>query len=277
MKKGTFWTRKRLIAAACIAGAVLILLIAFLCWNPYGWGEEPDPTEPTVPTTEATEPTQESSTEETTEPEPTEPVMLEEFVELYEQNPDIAGWIRIDGTVVDYPVMYTPEDEEKYIHADFEGNYDTNGVPFIAGDCSLDPESDNLIIHGHNMMSGKMFASLLNYAYKSYWKAHPIIEFSTLYENRQYEIVAAFYDRLYTKYYTGFKYYQFIDAEDEEHFQAAMDYYKDKACYETGVEAEYGDRLITLVTCSWHTKYGRFVVVGREVKPETQIPETTAP
>lgn len=276
MKNTNFWTQKRLIVAACATGAMLLLLIALLCWNPFGWGEEPVPTDPTT-STQQTEQETEPSTVETTEPEPTGPVMLEEYVELYEKNPDLAGWIRIEGTVIDYPVMYTPEDGEKYIYADFEGKFDTNGLPFIEDDCSLDPESDNLIIHGHNMMSGKMFASLLNYAYKNYWEAHPIIEFSNLYENREYEIVAAFYDRLYSKNYSGFKYYQFVDAEDEEHFQEAIDYFKYKSCYETGVDAEYGDNLIMLVTCSWHTKYGRFVVVGREVKPEAQIPETTTP
>ena len=118
------------------------------------------------------------------------------------------------------------------------------------------------------MNSGKMFASLLEYAEKSYWEEHPIIQFSTLYENREYEIVAAFYDRVYYSYEDCFKFYQFIDAEDEDHYNEAISYYKYKAEYDTGVTAQYGDRLITLVTCSYHHKYGRFVVVAREKTEE---------
>lgn len=207
----------------------------------------------------------EQTTVEETVPEETKPNMLEGFVELYEKNPDLAGWIRIANTVIDYPVMFTPEDAEKYIYKNFEGEYDDNGLLFVDGNCSMEPESDNLIIYGHNMRSGAMFASLLYYASKSYWQAHPIIEFSTLYETRKYEIVAAFYDRVYNKSDTCFKFYQFVNVDSKEAFQEGMSYFKEKACYETGVTAEYGDSLITLVTCAYHVKNGRFVVVAREV------------
>lgn len=196
--------------------------------------------------------------------------ILPRLAELYEQNPDLAGWIQIADTVIDYPVMFTPEDGEKYIYADFEGHFDVEGLPFIEDDCSMDPESDNLIIYGHNMKNGTMFASLMDYADKSYWEEHPVITFSTLYEEREYEIVAAFYDRVYYKYENCFKFYQFIDAEDEEHFAEALTYYKDNALYDTGVSAEYGDRLITLVTCAYHVENGRFVVVARAAADEEE-------
>ncbi len=213
-------------------------------------------------------PSDDSETEETTVPETdSEPIILEELAELYAENSDLAGWIHIEGTVIDYPVMFTPYDAEKYLRKNFDGTYNINGLPFVDANCSMSPESDNLIIYGHNMTRGRMFAALLNYAKEDFWKEHPIIEFSTLYENRKYEIVAAFYDKVYKKSDTCFKFYKFINAESEDAFGEAMDYYKSKACYETGVNAEYGDSLITLVTCSDHDRNGtgRFVVVARKI------------
>ncbi len=207
---------------------------------------------------------EESSTESVVQEE--EKKILSNLTKLYEENDDMAGWISIEDTIIDYPVMYTPEDEEKYMYADFEGDFDPNGLPFIDDACSLDPESDNLIIYAHNMMSGAMFASLMDYEKEEYWEEHPIISFSTLYEEREYEVIAAFYDRVYYKYEDCFKFYKFIDAANEDEFDEAMRNYKEKALYDTGVTAEYGDNLITLVTCAYHIDNGRFVVVAREVQ-----------
>ena len=249
---------------SCIAAALVILIIVMLCNIPE---EKPLPTEPSettaAPTTETTVP--ETTEAPTTVPPETEPVILEEFAERYEQNPDFAGWLKIEGTVIDYPVMYTPEDEEKYLYASFEGWFDVNGTLFIGDQCTLDPESDNLVIYGHNMISGAMFGGLFQYEREDYWKEHPIIEFSTLYEHRKYEVVAAFYDQVYSKADTCFKFYKFVDVEDEEKYAEGIAYFKEKALYDTGVEVEYGDRLITLVTCAYHVYNGRFVVVAREI------------
>ena len=220
----------------------------------------------TVKQTESSEETEGRETEtpetETDAPE-TEPVMLAELTEWYEKNPDMGGWLTVENTRIDGPVMYTPEDEEKYIYADFDGSFKIAGSFFIDADCSMDPESDNIIIYGHNMKDGTMFGSLKSYQYESYWKEHPIIAFSTLYEKREYEVVSAFYDRVYYKDEDCFKFYQFVDAEDEQHFNETMAQFKAKAMYDTGVTAEYGDHLITLVTCSFHVDNGRFVVVAR--------------
>lgn len=213
-------------------------------------------TESTMSGGRETEPTETESIE-------TEPVMLEKLTEWYERNADIGGWLTVEKTRIDCPVMYTPEDEEKYIYADFDGNFKIAGSFFIDDGCSLDPESDNIIIYGHNMKDGSMFGSLKSYQYESYWKEHPVIKFSTLYEEREYEVISAFYDRVYYKDETCFKFYQFIDAEDEDHFNEVIAQFKAKAMYDTGVTAEYGDRLITLVTCSFHVDNGRFVVVAR--------------
>lgn len=255
----------------CVAAVILLALVVMIIMMG-NQEEEVITTEPptAVPTTEPVV----VETVAETEPVETEPVMLEEMAALYEQNPDVIGWLRIDDTQLDYPVMFTPEDEEKYLRADFEGNYHTSGLPFIDKDCSMDPESDNIIIYGHNMQNGTAFRTLMSYKDQSFWEEHPTIYFSTLYEERTYEIIAAFYDRVYYKYEDVFKFYQFIDYETEEEFNEAISNYQAKAEYDTGVTAEYGDRLLTLVTCSYHHKYGRFVVVAREVTENSSAEET---
>lgn len=266
-------SNKLTIVLFCIAAALLVTIIIMLVL--LANREEPVETVPTEEPTVVIETEATEATEIVTEPVETEPVMLPEMAALYEQNPDVIGWIRIDDTKLDYPVMFTPDDEERYLRTDFDGNLNLAGLPFIDKDCSMDPESDNLIIYGHNMQNGTAFRTLMSYVNESFWEEHPTIYFSTLYEERTYEIIAAFYDRVYYKYEDVFKFYQFIDAEDEEHFNEAITYYKDNAEYDTGVTAEYGDRLITLVTCSYHVDDGRFVVVAREVVEEPEMSETT--
>jgi len=218
------------------------------------------PTETTLPP-ETTLPTESTAPAETTPPQ-----ILSSMEELCRKNPDIAGWIKIDGTRIDYPVMHTPDDPEKYLHLNFDARYSFAGLPFIDSNCSMDPESDNLLIYGHNMENGTMFRDLMYYDMITFWQNHKTIHFSTLYEEREYEVVAAFYDRVYFPEEDCFKFYQFIDAADQKEFDTAIAYFKEKALYDTGVSAQYGDSLLSLVTCAYHVADGRFVVVAREVK-----------
>lgn len=152
-------------------------------------------------------------------------------------------------------------DNEKYLHADFRGDYSYVGTPFADVKCTLD--SDNILLYGHNIVDGSMFAGLFEYEDEEYWEEHPVIMFSDLYEDYEYEVLAVFYDRVYRKSETCFKFYQFIDAENEEDFDYAISQFKEKSLYDTGVDAEYGDQLITLITCAYHVENGRFVVVAR--------------
>ena len=216
-------------------------------------------TEPTVPVqTQSTVPPITAATTPPTEPRE----ILPRFLELYQKNPDLAGWLTIPGTRIDYPVMYSPDEPERYLHANFDIDYSFAGLPFL--DAACDTESGNRIIYAHNMLDGSMFRSLPKYESKSYWQAHPTIHFDTLYEEGEYEVLAAFYDRVYYTYENCFKFYQFIDAADEADFNNAISNFRSKALYDTGVTAAYGDKLITLVTCAYHVEDGRFVVVARK-------------
>ena len=215
------------------------------------------PAETTVPT-QATVPPTTAATVPPTEPRE----VLPRLQEQYEKNPDLAGWLTIPGTRIDYPVMYSPDEPERYLHANFEVSYSFAGLPFI--DAACDPESGNRIIYAHNMLDGSMFRTLLKYQQKDFWQRNPVISFNTLYEEQEYGVVAAFYDKVYKKTDTNFKFYQFYDTSDQSRFDEAMAYYREHALYDTGVTAQCGDLFLTLVTCAYQTENGRFVVVARK-------------
>ena len=124
-------------------------------------------------------------------------------------------------------------------------------------------ESDNLVIYGHHIKGGKMFGALEDYKSKSFYEEHKTIQLDTLTEQAEYEIVAVFKTVAYSS--EGFRYYDFVDAENEEEFNSYVGKCKELALYDTGVTAEYGDRLITLSTCEYSAQNGRLVVVAKKV------------
>lgn len=116
------------------------------------------------------------STEETDEKKP-EIKNTRNIAPVLEQNADCIGWIFIDGTNINYPVMHTPDNPQKYLRLSFEKKYSQSGVPFLDGRCSL--QDGNLIIYGHNMKNGTMFSDLKKYLDTDFREAHKMIEFQT--------------------------------------------------------------------------------------------------
>lgn len=208
----------------------------------------------------------------------TEPVILPKYQTLYEQNPHLIGWLTIEDTVIDYPVMQTPEDEEYYLDKDFYGNENANGCLIMDTDSVVgvgmaehnyqngQKPSTNLIIHGHTMRNGDMFGNLNLYEDEAYGREHGIIRFDSLYEEREYELIAVFYSQVFYKSDDVFKYYKFFQADTQAQFDDWYNNIKSMSLYDTGVEAEFGDEFITLSCCAYHVEDGRFVVVGRRVK-----------
>ncbi|MFA5675163.1 MAG: class B sortase [Christensenellales bacterium] len=186
--------------------------------------------------------------------------MLPQYKKLYEQNADMAGWVKIDGTSIDYPVMYSGDDF--YASHDFDKEKSKSGVPFIDGRCAVQPFGANTIIYGHHMKNGSMFTALVNYENEYYFKEHPIILFDTLYKSQKFEIIAVFKSRIYQKEDAVFKYYNFLDADNEREFDEYIANVKALSLYDTGGAACYGDMLLTLVTCSYHAENGQFVIVA---------------
>lgn len=181
-------------------------------------------------------------------------------------NEDMAAWLKIEGTSIDYPVMWTPGDETYYLYKNFEGKEDQNGSLLLDTDSSLDPLTTNLIIHGHNMRDGSMFGTLTDYRDPDYCKEHNIISLYTEDCERRYEIVAVFRSQVYKKTDQVFKFYKFFQADTQAEFDDFYENIKKLSLYDTGVTAEYGDRFITLSTCVYHVEQGRFVVVAKEIE-----------
>lgn len=191
--------------------------------------------------------------------------MLSKFEELYEQNSDIVGWLSIEGTKINYPVMQSEDDDEYYLHRSFQKEEDKYGSLYVRQRADVFTPGTNFVIYGHNMRDGSMFGELDRFTEESFFKEHPLISFDTLYEERTYEIVSVFLSQVYRQDQEVFKYYQFYQADTEEEFNCFYQNIKKLALYDTGVEAEYGDTFLTLSTCAYHVEEGRLVVVAKKL------------
>lgn len=180
--------------------------------------------------------------------------------ELYKINNDIVGWLKIDNTNINYPVMQTKDRPNYYLKRNFYKKYSSLGTPYIAENCSIET-SDNLIIYGHHIKGKRVFGELENYKSKEYYNNHKNVKFYTMQEKAEYEIIAVFK----TIAYTGFRYYEFYNAKDEREFCTFVNKCKELSFYDTEKIAEYGDKLITLSTCEYSNPNGRLVVVARKI------------
>ena len=190
---------------------------------------------------------------------------LPDYQELFLQNNDMVGWIKVEDTKINYPVMQSKEEPNFYLRHGFDKAYTVYGCPYVQENCDVDAPSDNLIIYGHHMNDQSMFAGLMKYQSKSFWENHKTVQFDTLTEKSEYEVVAAFKTVAYTDGPESFKYYHFVNAENEDKFNAYISKCKELAFYDTGVSATYGDKLITLSTCEYSHKNGRMVVVAKKI------------
>ncbi len=193
------------------------------------------------------------------------PDILDDYKTLYNKNKKLIGWLKIDDTIIDYPVMQT-SNNEYYLDHNFNQEKDNNGSIFMDTDCVAYPRSQNLILYGHHMKSGKMFGDLEKYASESYYKKHSIIHFDTIYEKSVYQIMYVFRTKVLKENEIAFKYYQFIDAGSGEEFNSYMNEMAQMSLYDTGVTAQYGDELLTLSTCDHSQTDGRFVVVAKRIQ-----------
>lgn len=191
------------------------------------------------------------------------PEILEEYIAPYNLNKKLIGWIKIDGTKVDYPVLQT-SNNDYYLDHNFNQEEDRNGSIFLDKDCSIWPRSQNLILYGHNMKSGKMFGSLKSYKDEAFFKKHPKIQFDSIYQKGIYDVMYVFSEVVHDETEVAFKYYQFISANSETEFNSYMNDMSSMSLYDTGVTAQYGDALITLSTCDYSQGAERFVIVARE-------------
>ena len=194
------------------------------------------------------------------------PEVLDEYKKIFNMNKKLIGWLKIDDTNIDYPVVQT-SDNVYYLTHNINQEEDRNGTLFLDASCDVINGSTNYIVYGHDMRSGNMFGKLDKYKKESYYEEHKYITFDTIYEKATYEVMYAFESKVYKQEDVDFKYYQFIDAYSEVEFNSYMKEMASWSLYDTGVTAQYGDQLLTLSTCDKSvTANGRFVVVAKRIK-----------
>ena len=185
---------------------------------------------------------------------------------LQEENSDIVGWLEIEGTSINYPVLQGT-DNEYYMTHNYKKQKSKNGSIFLSKDYDWSIPSSNLLIYGHNLNNGTMFQELLKYEKEEFYKKHPIIRFTTNKEDAEYEIISVFKSRVYYKTEKNvFRYYFFVNANSEAEYNEFVQNAKKASLYDIDKTAKFGDQLITLSTCSYHVEDGRFAVVGRKTR-----------
>lgn len=181
---------------------------------------------------------------------------------LYLINNDVVGWIRIEGTNINYPVM---QNSEYYLRRNIYKEYSTYGTPFLADYCNINL-SDNLIIYGHHIKSGMMFADLDKYKSYDYYLNHKTIKLYKLQGTEtieeEYKIISCFKT---TVNKGGFKYYNFFNATSEADYNSFLEQCRELSFYNTEDTAKYRDKLITLSTCEYSLNNGRMVVVAKKI------------
>ena len=190
------------------------------------------------------------------------------YGEFYEKNPDFVGWICIDGTNINYPVMQTPKAPTFYMRKNFEKEYSVSGTPFLDA-ASTVGKSKNYLIYGHNIKSGTMFHQLLKYEKETFYEKHKTFTYDQVVNGKEvkgtYRVVAVFRSRIYPKGSHAFKYYAHPSITEEETYNAYVHHCKALSSIDTGVTPKWGQQLVTLSTCAYHVEDGRFAVVGVKV------------
>ena len=185
------------------------------------------------------------------------------YAELSSRNSEMVGWIKIKGTRLSYPVMQQKGNNSFYLNHNFDKVKQSGGLPMLDYQCDIDKPTDNLIIYGHNMRNGSVFATLTKYKKKDFFNEHKTVVLDTLYEHREYEIIAVFNTKVGSA--NEFKYHEFVETFSEESFNEYIQGVKERSLHETDISTRFGDNLLTLSTCSYGTSNERMVVVAKRI------------
>lgn len=184
------------------------------------------------------------------------------YQSLQQENPDFVGWVKIEGTRIDYPVMYTPDRPEYYLHLDFQKRRSSYGTPFLDDRCRLEEPKTNLMVYGHHMKNGSMFADLQNYTKQEYFTAHPYVQFDLADQSETYEIAAVVKVNASSN---QTPWQELLFPKNEEEFDQAWKTFGRQRFYNTGVELTAEDELLALITCEYTQKDGRLMVIAKKV------------
>lgn len=224
----------------------------------------PAPGLPTIPQGEI--PTEQAPELVTvTDPKTGEAVeLLPELKELYLLNPDLVGWLTVPDTNIDYPVVQRPEEIDYYLYRDYHENQSDRGCLYAREACDVAAPSDNVTVYGHRMNDFSMFGHLGGYEKKDFWQSHQYLYFDTLTQRHTYQVICVFVTSASEG--KGFPYHLFVDAADEAEFDRHLATCNAYRIYDTGLTAQYGDKLLTLSTCEYGQENGRLVVVAKRIE-----------
>lgn len=189
---------------------------------------------------------------------------LPRYADLVTQNDDMVGWISITDTRIDYPVMTCADDTEFYLSHDFYKNSDRHGVPFIDSSYCDICSSDNLIVYGHNMHDGTMFADLNKYTDADFCKNHPYITFNTIYAEYTYQIIMVF--KIEESDTSKFPYHTITQFNQSS--VTVNDYIARAKYYSIWYDEQKisdDDKLLTLSTCEYTLTNGRLVIIAKRL------------
>ncbi len=192
--------------------------------------------------------------------------MLEKYAELYAENPDLVGWIKIEEIGLSLPVVQG-DDNSEYLKRNFDGNYSKYGSIFM--NCANDSENlnYNTVLFGHHMTDKTMFGNLELYKDVSYYKKAPVIEFNTIYGDYKWKIFAVFVTNGTAEGDDGYIFdYTFTDLSSPEAVEKFLGEIDQRAIYKPEVDISVSDKILTLSTCSYEFDEARLVVMARMVR-----------
>ncbi|MCL2638405.1 MAG: class B sortase [Oscillospiraceae bacterium] len=190
------------------------------------------------------------------------PGILPQFITTYDRNHDLVGWLKIDDTKIDYPVLQNLEDNHYYLKYTIDHVRSAYGSVYADWRNAFTSETrpDNTVLYAHNMNDGSMFHPVVRYysyyyanpGHLRHYTAHPIVEFSTLYEHNYYKVFAAiFVHTEEDKYDDVYDYFRKRNFSSREEFYDFMQNIMDRSSFYTDVDIQYGDEILTLSTCHY--------------------------
>lgn len=257
-KKSRHSKQKNKLKKLCLMVLILVFIIGIIYIGYYLYNRDKDKKE----NTEILNNIEIDNTQIT--PQKTE--MMLKLEELQKENSEIIGWLEIDGTNINYPVLQAT-DNDFYLTHNYKKEKASSGSLFLDKDFDLENGSSNYLIYGHRNKQGLMFEDLLKYAKEDFYKEHKTIKLTTNKEDATYEILAVFYSRVYYKSEKDvFRYYYFVNTNDEAEYNEFINEAKKASIYDTGITAKYGEQLLTLSTCEYSQEDGRFAIVAKKIK-----------
>jgi len=189
------------------------------------------------------------------------------FDKLYQQNKDIKGWVKIENTNVDYPVYQSPiEDPEYYLKRTVTGEHSVYGTIFMDSRVDLDGDFRNIILYGHHMADGSMFANIARYKNLDFYKKTPTLTFDSIYEDGEWKVFSILITNTKEEHGDVF-YFIRTQFEDDNDYMGFVNQLRVRSILDIPVDVNADDQIVQLSTCSYEFPEFRTVLCARKVRP----------